>query len=421
MGNNNWEDAYFLYRDFESRWPKSQPHAALKQGLYRLDQEQINVFTQHLKLAGELPPEKLIEQGYLIAKYFKEAGSDIDILDDVYHAAILMLRDSSLWVKDRENSVYRGQRYPWPVRPSLFRDNPFEAELRRKLDTVGQFSSALESKYPGRFSEYQRLAIAQHYGLPTWLVDLTEDPFIALFFASSDACEGDVGIVAQYSPRAWQELSARGKNRLGTIRLIGVPGVPRLEAQKGLFLEGAHPDLIEQYVAYLLRFRQREGVTFRDPTIGITDDRLLPKVDEFLTFTEAWKPVAGSTRNELSISPPTDADRRLEAADYLAIAKSWLKEDSPGFSPSPGALLVLERVCHFHADLQSVRDKVSPPARSLRRLNNALRTIVRNDSQGADSTFEKAIYQYRSHASPEDIALMDSLVDESSIAILTCV
>lgn len=411
MRSSNWGNAYFLYRDFESRWPKGRQHTALKNSLFNLDRERIVAFTQHLKLAGELPHEELIDQGYSIGTYFKEAGSDIDILDDVYHAAILMLRDSTFWFADRENSVYRGQRYPWPVMPTLFRNNPSEAELSHNLNTVGQFSAALEREYPGRFSEYQRLAIAQHYGLPTWLVDLTEDPFIALFFASSGAHEGDVGVVTQYSPRAWQELSAGGRNRLGMIRLIEVSGVPRLEAQKGLFLEGSHPDLIEQYVAYRLRFRQREGVTFKDPTIGITDDRLLPKVDEFLKFTEQWKPVVGSTKGKMSIVPPIDADRRLEATDYLEIADSWLHEDSLRCALSPSALRVLERVCQFHARLQSIRDKVSPPARSLRRLNDALRIIVRIDSQGAENSFEKAIYQYRSHGCPEDIALMDKLID----------
>ena len=51
------------------------------------------------------------------------------------------------------------------------------------------------------------MAIAQHYSSPaqlhTWLVDVTSNPFAALYFASSGAENGDIGIVESICVQDW--------------------------------------------------------------------------------------------------------------------------------------------------------------------------------------------------------------------------
>src|SRR5262249_50163598 len=152
---------------------------------------------------------------------------------------------------------YRGQRRrEWAdhVEPSIFRrDNPNErlrdTELQDRLDQLSSFIDVVERKYPAQHGKDQRIAIAQHYGAKTWLIDLTTDAWVGLFFASHGGKQGDVGVVQRFSAVEWKRLSADGSNVFGGMKVIEVSGVRRIEAQKALFLEASHPDLIDQYVA----------------------------------------------------------------------------------------------------------------------------------------------------------------------------
>ena len=60
---------------------------------------------------------------------------------------------------------------------------------------------------------------------------------------------------ADASPRGVGALSAGGRNRLGPVRLIEVPGAHRIRAQRTLFLDTSHPELVEQYVAFSRWFK----------------------------------------------------------------------------------------------------------------------------------------------------------------------
>ena len=72
--------------------------------------------------------------------------------------------------------------------------------------------------------------VAQHYGVPTSLIDVTLDPSVAVFFASTDG-SGDAGAVFVFDWKHCEEM------KLKVILPPMSPWAKRLTVQRGFFLE----------------------------------------------------------------------------------------------------------------------------------------------------------------------------------------
>lgn len=89
---------------------------------------------------------------------------------------------------------FRGQGGDWPLKPTLYRDGigGYSDDFRAQYDKIYE---SVANKFPheieyvpesGNEKRASNLAILQHYGLGTPLVDITENPFIAMLFMTNN-------------------------------------------------------------------------------------------------------------------------------------------------------------------------------------------------------------------------------------------
>lgn len=147
------------------------------------------------------------------------------------HEEIETLKDYTELFQSRAKSVgehilwYRGSgKYDYKLEPSLFRHSEKDIiellKLEKKLMT--RFHQRgypfVQKPFP---DNWERLFFMQHYGLPTRLLDWSESPYIALYFALDSAKKKDNGdyegdaAVWVLNPTKWNEFlyPRPGQNR----------------------------------------------------------------------------------------------------------------------------------------------------------------------------------------------------------------
>lgn len=114
-------------------------------------------------------------------------NSDIEIQN--FDEFLSVINEADIPSK-RTNKVllFRGQmEKSWDLLPGLARPKYFRPEiLQFENNILSEFKRRAIPFLPKTFnssSEWEWLALAQHYKLPTRLLDWTENPLVALFFA----------------------------------------------------------------------------------------------------------------------------------------------------------------------------------------------------------------------------------------------
>ncbi len=145
------------------------------------------------------------------------------------------------WRANGECDWFRGQTEPWPLVPTILRlKNENYPKVMKELDRYFQWSSKTPILEPISKDFQSLMGVAQHYGLPTHLLDFSTEPEIAGFFAThgENMQLGQIAcIIAIHSTNtipAWLQNTSN-KFRLDTIR-VHIPDLWRLQAQRGVFL-----------------------------------------------------------------------------------------------------------------------------------------------------------------------------------------
>ena len=125
----------------------------------------------------------------------KKSGTNAGYNEKGNHWSIFyLLKELISKFEQCEYNFFRGQTESWPTIPALFRkkvnkDSKFYYELFEQL------YKQVSQEYPDRVEYHSidedldvradQLAKLQHYELPTSLLDITDNPFVALLFLSN--------------------------------------------------------------------------------------------------------------------------------------------------------------------------------------------------------------------------------------------
>jgi hypothetical protein len=124
--------------------------------------------------------------------------SDI-VIDDL--TKIVEAARQTITEFDGDTALWRGHANAnWPVRPHVFRRDPAHPEVPKydECALIGHFRVRAPTRShvgcPLANDYFGWLFLAQHYGLPTRLLDWTENPLVALYFAviAEEAIDGCV-------------------------------------------------------------------------------------------------------------------------------------------------------------------------------------------------------------------------------------
>lgn len=386
---HHWKFLYFSFRDLWARYTRA--HDDPDFGKQVLKDALSPNSTEEAIRRKVVPLGKTVdfERDWPRIQQLRSAWEELDQLGDreepaesVYQTAIQIvkrqLEDREYNWKGEKRWFYRGQRkFEWSVRPSIFRELPSDetaiVELQARIDRARRAVAALRRKGLAS-TDFECLAIAQHYhdvlSIRTWLLDVTESPWVALFLASYGGITGEVGTIECIERDEWLSFSDHGNNWLGAMRCVSPRGIPRISNQSAFFLEAPHPELYRQLVNRRLCFRQKSGVVFEDQSLQtpVLRARILPDPDPTIARLPAdW----GSDVAAPLMREPTRASLDSPNADvFFAVVRPWLAQATPAQRD------VIRGVCALHAEFTRRRDRLPPPLVTLHHLRRVARYVL---------------------------------------------
>ena len=388
----DWQTLYTIFADLWKRYSDANPNEQI--GRYILNNA-LNPLWSFERVAREIRSFHLpidLSKDWHELEQLRKACDDSKNLGlspgapaaSVYQTAVQIKRRQLEHEIDREGEprwFYRGQRKAqWSIQPLTFRDlkdTPDGGkELRARVSRVRGVVRALQEAGLGN-DEFQALAIAQHYSrelaVNPWLLDVTHSPYVALFFASCGAEDGDVGVIDYIERTEWLFFSAGAPNSIGKIRYASPEGIPRIKNQTAFFIEAPHPELYRQLSIRRYYFCQKSGVVFEDASCSppVSQDLIYPKHDPILeSLPREW---SGKNSLPLTWEPPPDALKHPDEDLFASIVRPW--DEAKGLSE--GTLIA---ICSIHAAVTRRRDLLPHYIGTLHHLRQVAKWASRNIS-----------------------------------------
>lgn len=232
-------------------------------------------------------------------------------------------------VQDRSKehfNYFRGQFDEWSLVPSLFRDNTKQTFI----DSYDRIYSDIAKEYPDILSyvpysvsqaekRAEQLAMLQHYGMRTSLLDITQNPFIALQFMVLGFDAKTSEHRSTFDMYCIDEEKHAEKNVF--VAVVKNDRNKRIKAQKGAFFDYDYlNDIRESDIQKIPRLKIRLEYDLSD-----VDGILKKQQTEFDNFSKVLKETTG-VENQLS-NEKSDLVRKQLGDNIKTIAE--IIEKSP--------------------------------------------------------------------------------------------
>lgn len=204
---------------------------------------------------------------------------------------------------DLQDAVFRGQPHSWQLLPKISRVGRWRrVDEEMKLRQFIRFGIPYLGDAPR--TDWECLAIAQHHGLATRLLDWSSNPLVALWFAVNSASAAE-----NARPVVWAFNRARdfAVPTSGSPFEIGESGIyepkhvtPRIIAQSGLFTahkfveskNGALPlednrPIAQRLVPIYLHLPSRLSILTSLEICGLNEASVFPGLDGIAKFLNA--------------------------------------------------------------------------------------------------------------------------------------